>query len=197
MQRALFTMGLLLSLSCGKNEGTEKAAPAVSSAPPASAAPATSAASAPSAPSAAPTAEAVPLPTCPAGLTPNAFPAYCIKLPPGYTVKQSRISPKRGSIQYETGTTTDNLMVSYDDSPLAQVAKDVEGEMKFGGDKLEKRGHLPGRSKWYQGSHADYERIIAVVPGPGGLTVKCSFAYQPKKPPPKEGIEACKSIVMP
>ena len=142
-------------------------------------------------------AEALPLPKCPAGLVGNAFPAYCIKLPSGYSVKQARTSPKRGSIEYDTGTTTDNLMISYDESAVTQVSKDVESEMKFGGDKLEKKGDLPGGNKWFQGTHADYARIVTLFKGPGSLTLKCSFAYQVKKAPPKEAIDACKSIVVP
>jgi hypothetical protein len=124
-------------------------------------------------------------------------PAYCIRLPASYSVKQSRITPKRGSIEYETGTSTDNLMISFDESPVAQLSKDVESEMKFGGDKLDKKGDLPGGNKWFQGTHAEYARIVTLLKGPGSLTLKCSFAYQPKKAPPKEAIDACKSIVVP
>src|SRR4029077_462068 len=141
-------------------------------------------------------ADALPLPKCPSGLTGNAFPAYCIKLPSSYLVKQARTSPKRGSIEYDTGTTTDNLMITYDESAVAQLSKDVESEMKFGGDKLEKKGDLPGGNKWFQGTHADYSRIVTLFKGPGSLTLKCSFAYQAKKAPPKEAIDACKSIVV-
>jgi hypothetical protein len=193
-------VGVLMSLSCGKNEAADKAVPPAPPPVPSAGAAASAASAAPvetAAPAAAASAAPVPMPTCPPGLTPNAFPAYCIKLPAGYAVKLSRISPKKGSVAYETGTTTDNLMISYDDSPLPQVARDVEGELKFGGDKLEKRGHMAGRSKWYEGSHADYERIISLVPEAGGLTLKCSFAYQPKKPPSKDAIQACKTLVVP
>ncbi len=198
MRRMFAAMVLPLLLSCGKKEPPAETTPAASSPPPpsdnaASAAPTASASAAP----AASAASAVPPPNCPAGMTGNGFPAYCIKVPSGYAVKSSRISPKRGSIDYDTGTTTDNLMVSYDDSPLPQVTKDVEAEMKFGGDKIEKKGHLAGKSRWYLGSHAEYERMVAVVPGQGGLTLKCSFAYQAKKPPSKDAIEACKSITVP
>jgi hypothetical protein len=88
-------------------------------------------------------------------------------------------------------------MVSYDESSVSSQAKDVEGEMKFGGDKVEKKGDLPGGNKWFQGSHQEYERIVTLIKGPGALTLKCSFAYKPKSAPPKEAIDACKSIVMP
>jgi hypothetical protein len=124
-------------------------------------------------------------------------PAFCIKVPAGYAVKDARTSPTRGSISYDTGTTTDNLMVSYDERPVSEQTKDVEGEMKFGGDKLEKKGDLSGGNKWFQGSHQDYERIVTLVKGPGSLTLKCSFAYKPKSAPPKDAIDACKSIVVP
>jgi hypothetical protein len=136
------------------------------------------------------------LPKCPAGLTGNAVPAYCIKLPAGYTVKQARTAPTRGSIDYDTGTTTDVLTVSYDGTSMAELAKDVEGEMKFGGDKLEKKGNLPGGNKWFQGTHAEYARIVTLVKGTD-VTFKCSFAYQPKKPPPADATDACKSLVLP
>ena len=114
----------------------------------------------------------------------------------GYSVKEARIAPTRGSVDYQTGTTTDNLMVSYDDSPVAQTAKDTESEMKFGNDKLEKKGDLPGGNKFFQGSHEDFERIVTVVKA-GALTLKCSFTYQPKHAPPADAIDACKSIVLP
>jgi hypothetical protein len=197
MRRVFATVGLLVSLSCGKNDAADKAVPPAPPPPVPSASATAPASTAPPVETAAASAAAVAMPTCPPGLTPNAFPAYCIKLPAGYGVKQSRISPKKGSIEYQTGTPTDNLMISYDDSPLPQVARDVEGELKFGGDKLEKRGRLGGRSKWYVGSHADYERIISLVPAAGGLTLKCSFAYQPKKPPSKDAVQACKTLVVP
>jgi hypothetical protein len=137
------------------------------------------------------------MPKCPAGLTGNAMPAFCIKLPAGYTVKDARTSPTRGSIAYETGTATDSLMVSYDDHSITDQAKDVESELRFGGDKLEKKGDLPGGNKWYQGSHQDFERIVTLVKGPAPLTLKCSFAYKPKNAPPKDALDACKSIVAP
>jgi hypothetical protein len=151
------------------------------------------------APTAAATASApaVPVPTCPAGLTGNAVPAYCIKLPPTYKVKDARTKPDRGSIEYDTGTTTDHLNVSYESTPLAQLAKDAEGELKFGGDKLEKKGDLPGGGKWFRGTHAEYARIVTIVKGAAPVTFKCSFAYQPKAAPPQAAIDACKSLVLP
>ncbi|HEY8088100.1 MAG TPA: hypothetical protein VIF09_09645 [Polyangiaceae bacterium] len=154
--------------------------------------PATASASASAAASA-----AVPPPKCPAGLTGNAVPAFCIKLPPSYAVKDARTTPTKGSIAYDTGTQTDNLMISYDETPIASQVKDVEGELKFGGDKIEKKGDLPGGGKWYLGSHQDFERVVSLVKGPAGLTLKCSFAFKPKSAPPKDATEACKSIVVP
>jgi hypothetical protein len=201
MQCARATIGLLLLLSCSKDDAKGSAAsssaalvastsPVAMPAPPASATATTAAASAVA-------GDAPPPPKCPPGLTGNGFPSYCIKVPSSYTVKQARTSPKRGSIEYDTGTSTDNLMISYDESPVHQLAKDVESEMKFGGDKLEKKGDLPGGNKWFQGAHAEYARIVTLFKGPGSLTLKCSFAYQAKKAPPKEAIDACKSIVVP
>jgi hypothetical protein len=173
------------------DDAKPSAATAPSSAPtPSAVTPPPSASAPPS-----PTSSAA-LPKCPAGLTGNAVPAYCIKLPTSYTVKEARIAPTRGSIDYQTGTTTDNLMVSYDDSPIATTAKDTESEMKFGNDKLEKKSDLPGGNKFFQGSHEDFERIVTVVKA-GALTLKCSFTYQPKHAPPADAIDACKSIVIP
>jgi hypothetical protein len=202
----LATIGLVLLQFCSKHEATGSGASvSASSIAPASATPVPSpspsgvagGAAIGSAASNTPEAGALPLPNCPPGLTGNAFPAYCIKVPSTYSVKQARTSPKRGSIEYDTGTTTDNLMITYDDSAVAQLSKDVESEMKFGGDKLQKKGDLPGGNKWFQGTHADYSRIVTLFKGPGSLTLKCSFAYQAKKAPPKEAIDACKSIVVP
>jgi hypothetical protein len=139
---------------------------------------------------------AIPLPKCPAGLTGNAVPAYCIKLPPSYKVKEARTAPTRGSVDYDTGSPTDILTISYDASPLSEVAKDVESEMKFGGDKLEKKGSLPGGNKFFVGTHADFSRVVTLVKG-SAMTLKCSFAYQPKKPPPAGAIDACKTLIVP
>jgi hypothetical protein len=204
MQRLLAAISLTLLLSCNKDEATAAgtSASASSSSAPTASAMASSPSTAPGAASAsaaasAAAADAPPLPKCPAGLVGNAFPAYCIKVPSAYTVKQARTSPKRGSIEYETGTSTDNLMITYDESPIAQLSKDVESEMKFGGDKLEKKGDLPGGNKWFQGKHAEYSRIVTLFKGQGAVTLKCSFAYQPKASPPKDAIDACKSIVVP
>jgi hypothetical protein len=138
-----------------------------------------------------------PPPKCPPGLTGNPVPAYCIKLPASYAVKDARISPDKGSIAYDTGTVTDNLMVSYDGTAIPQLVKDVSGEMKFGGDKLEKSGDLPGGGKFFQGSHQDYERVVTLVKGPSTLTLKCSFTYKPASAPVKDAIDACRSIVVP
>jgi hypothetical protein len=184
-------------LACDKKDANGAAAATSSAVPSASAAAVVPSASVPSTlPASASAAVQVPLPKCPSGLTANAVPAYCIKLPSSYTVKEARTSPTRGSIAYDTGTQSDNLMVSYDDRPIPEQAKDVEGEMKFGGDKLEKKGDLPGGNKWFQGSHQDFERIVTLTKA-GPLTLKCSFAYKPKSAPPKEAIDACKSIVLP
>jgi hypothetical protein len=191
---------LLGLLACDKKDASGTAAATSSAAPSASAAaivPSASASPAPPASASASAAVQVPLPKCPAGLTANAVPAYCIKLPSSYTVKEARTLPTRGSIAYDTGTQSDNLMISYDGRSIPELAKDVEGEMKFGGDKIEKKGDLPGGNKWFQGAHEDYERVVTLIKAPGPLTLKCSFAYKPKSAPPKEAIDACKSIVVP
>jgi hypothetical protein len=199
MARTWTAIGLLaltlpgVASACNKGDagGSPPAAASASGAAAASA-------PAPPPPPAASSAEsAPPPPKCPAGLTGNAVPAYCIKLPGTYAVKQARVGVNRGSIDYDTGSATDNLTISYDESPIAQMSKDVESELKFGGDKLQKKGNLAGGAKWFQGSHADFQRIVTLMKGPGALTLKCSFAYQPKKPPPKEAIDACRSIVVP
>ena len=197
MRTIAITVVLLATVACDKEEskGTAATASAPTSAP-APSAPATASA-ATTAEATASTAAQAPLPKCPAGLTGNATPPFCIKLPTGYAVKDARTSPTRGSISYDTGNQTDNLMVSYDETTVASQAKDVEGEMKFGGDKIEKKGDLPGGNKWFQGSHQEFERIVTLVKGPGSLTFKCSFAYKAKSPPSKDAIDACKSIVVP
>jgi hypothetical protein len=200
MRERFVALGLVIVLAgCDKEEakGVAATASAAASAIASAVTMPSSTAPAPTAPSAAPSASAsVPLPKCPAGLTGNAVPPYCIKLPAGYTVKQARTAPTRGSIDYDTGTTTDVLTVSYDGTSMGELSKDVEGEMKFGGDKLEKKGNLPGGNKWFQGTHAEYARIVTLVKGTD-VTFKCSFAYQPKKPPPAGATDACKSLVLP
>ena len=204
MRRALATALLpcltVFSAACDKDDakrGTDAASASATSpvtTAPASPAPATT----PPPATASASAAAVPPPKCPAGLTGNPVPAYCIKLPASYKVKEARITPKKGSIEYDTGSPVDMLSITYEETPLAELAKQVEGEMKFGHDKLEKKGDLPAGNKWFQGSHEDYARIVTLFKGPAPLTLKCSFAYQPtKKAPPQEAIDACKSIVVP
>jgi hypothetical protein len=199
MRTNLSTIGFvsICLLACDKDDAKTAAAEA-GAAPSASAAAMTPpAATASASPPASATAAQATLPNCPAGLTGNAMPVYCIKIPAAYKVKDARVSPTKGSISYDTGTSTDSLMVSYDSSPLADMAKDVESELKFGGDKLEKKGDLPGGNKWFQGAHQDYERVVTLFKGQPPITLKCSFAYQPKSAPPKDAIDACKSIVVP
>jgi hypothetical protein len=203
MRKAIVLFALTAVLACDKEEAKNSAASASASAasttPPTTstaAATASSPTTAPATASASAAASAVPQPKCAAGLTGNGFPAYCIKLPTGYTVKEARVTPKRGSIEYDTGTTTDNLTITFDETSIGELAKQVEGEMKFGGDKLDKKGDLPNGNKWFQGSHNEYERIVTLFKGPSGLTLKCSFAYQAKKPPPG-APDVCKSIVVP
>jgi hypothetical protein len=194
--RPLLALAAVLPLSllaCDKDDAKGASGQPSASAP---AAPSASAPVAATSASAAASA-AAPAPKCPPGLTGNPVPAFCIKIPASYSVREPRISPTKGSISYETGTQTDNLMVSYDSTSIDAQAKDVESELKFGGDKLEKKGDLPNGGKWYQGSHQDFERVVTLVKGPSGLTLKCSFAYQPKNAPPKDAIDACKSIVIP
>jgi hypothetical protein len=183
----------LASAACD-NASSGGAAPAASASTTASAAPA---APPPSAAASAVVEAGPPAPKCPPGLTGNPVPAFCIKLPSTYTVKDARIAPDKGSIAYDTGSATDNLMISYDGTAIPQLVKDVTGEMKFGGDKLEKSGDLPGGGKWFQGAHQDYERVVTLVKGPSSLTLKCSFTYKPASAPVKDAIAACKSIVLP
>jgi hypothetical protein len=200
---ATVSLLLLAVVACDKDDAKGTAAATSASALSASSAPAPEpSASAPAPPTSATAAASAsaaasaPLPKCPAGLTGNATPPFCIKLPSGYTVKEARTAANHGSISYDTGTQTDNLMVSYDESSVSSLAKDVEGEMKFGGDKLEKKSDLPGGNKLFQGSHQEYERVVTLIKA-GTLTLKCSFAYKPKSAPPKDAIDACKSIVVP
>ncbi len=200
MRTAIFSALFLAVVACDNKEEAKGTA-ASASAPAASSAPAAPSASAP-APSATAAASAsaapqAPLPKCPAGLTGNATPPYCIKLASGYSVKEARTLPNHGSISYDSGNPTDNLMVSYDETPIASQAKDVEGEMKFGGDKMEKKGDLPGWGKWFLGSHQEFERLVTLVKGPGTLIFKCSFAYKPKSAPSKDALDACKSLIPP
>jgi hypothetical protein len=190
--RTTLGLGGLLALCLIACDKSDPAGPPVTSASAPAAVPPPSASAAP-----APSASAVPAPKCSPGFTGNAVPAYCIKVPATYTVKEARITPAKGSIAYDTGTATDNLMVSYDSTSIAEQAKDVESELKFGGDKLEKKGDLPGGNKWFQGSHADYERVVTLIKGQSGIVLKCSFAYQPKNAPPSGATDACKSIVLP
>ena len=195
--RTSIGLGCLLALcllACDKSDPAAPgdAGPAAASASAPAAIPTPSASATP-----APSASAAAAPKCNPGFTGNALPAYCIKIPASYTVKEARTTPTKGSIAYETGTVSDNLMVSYDTTTIDSQAKDVESELKFGGDKLEKKGDLPGGNKWYQGSHADYERVVTLIKGQAGMILKCSFAYQPKNAPPKDAIDACKSIVIP
>jgi hypothetical protein len=197
---ALLVFSLPALPACDKDSSSGAAASATSAMAPAPSASTTVAVPPATASAAAASASAAggpPPPKCPSGLTGNPAPAFCIKLPSSYHVKDARITPEKGSIAYDTGTVTDNLMISYDSTAIAQQTTDVMGEMKFGGDKLEKNGDLPGGNKWFQGSHQDYERVVTLLKGPPPLTLKCSFTYKPKSPPPKEAIDACKSIVLP
>jgi hypothetical protein len=197
---ALLVFSLLARHTCDKDTSSGAAASATSAMAPAPSASTTVAVPLATASAAAASASAAggpPAPKCPPGLTGNPVPAFCIKLPSSYHVKDARLTPEKGSIAYDTGTVTDNLMISYDSTSIAQQTTDVTGEMKFGGDKLEKNGDMPGGNKWFQGSHQDYERIVTLLKGPAPLTLKCSFTYKPKSPPPKEAIDACKSIVLP
>jgi hypothetical protein len=193
---ALLPLALLLVPACD-NASPSGAAPAASAATSASAPAATTPPAAAAAAASASAAAGPPPPKCPPGLTGNPVPAFCIKLPSSYSVKDARVTPAKGSIAYDTGTASDNLMVSYDDTAITQLVKDVTGEMKFGGDKLEKSGDLPGGGKWFQGAHQDYERVVTLIKGPSSLTLKCSFTYKPASAPVKDAIEACKSIVLP
>ena len=142
--------------ACDKDDSKSPAPAALSTAAAAPNASAAAAAPPPSA-SAAPAASAStaaagpPSPACPAGLTGDSVPAFCIKLPASYHVKDARITPQRGSIAYDMGAETDNLMVSYDFYSIAEQAKDVASEMKFGSDKLEKKGDLLGGNKCSKG----------------------------------------------
>jgi len=78
----------------------------------------------------------------PAGLTGNPVPAFCIKLPSSYHVKDARLTPEKDRFAYDTGTVTDNLMISYDSTSIAQQTTDVTGEMKFRrGQAREERRH--------------------------------------------------------
>lgn len=198
MRQTLVTLCILPALfACDdpkSSGGAASSATASASAPAtASAAPVTSAAASATASASA----AVPLPKCPPGLTGNGFPAYCIKLPATYKVKEARVTPKKGTIEYDTGNSVDNLTITFDETSVAELVKQTEGEMKFGGDKLDKKGDLPGGNKFFEGKHADYSRIVTLFKAAAPLSLKCSFAYKPAVLPPKDAIEACKSIVVP
>jgi hypothetical protein len=197
MRTALLILGLLSAslLACDKDDGKSAGSTPSATASATVAPPASTTTTPPSASAAA--SASVPPPKCPPGLTGNPVPAFCIKLPASYAVKDARTSPTKGSIAYDTGTQTDNLMITYDTTSIAEQIKDVEGELKFGGDKIEKKGDLPAGGKWYQGSHQDFERVVSLVKGPAGLTFKCSFAYKPKSAPPAGATDACKSLVLP
>jgi hypothetical protein len=196
--RSLLMLALLVLSACDNpSSGAAPSAPSATTAAPSASTSAASPTATASAAASASAGASAPPPKCPPGLTGNPVPAFCIKLPSTYQVKDARITPAKGSIAYDTGVVTDNLMISYDATPIADLVKDVTGEMKFGGDKLEKSGDLPGGNKWFQGSHQDFERVVTLLKGPPPLTLKCSFTYKPKSAPSKDAIDACKSIVFP
>lgn len=194
---ALLTASLLVACEDEKPKGgaASASAAAATSAPATASAPATSATASASA-SAAP-ASSVPLPKCAAGFTPNAVPAYCIKLPATYKLKEARVAAKKGTIEYDTGNATDNLTITFDETSIKELTSQTEGEMKFGGDKIDKKGDLPGGNKFFEGTHQDYARVVTLIKAAATFSLKCSFAYKPKAAPPKEAIDACKSIVIP
>ncbi len=202
MRRTLATLALLPALlstlfACDDPKSSGGAASSASASATATTPPSATASSTAAASATASASAAVPLPKCPAGLTGNGFPAYCIKLPATYKVKEARTSPKKGTIEYDTGNGVDNLTITFDETSVAELVKQTEGEMKFGGDKLDKKGDLPGGNKFFEGTHADYSRIVTLFKAAAPLSLKCSFAYKPKAAPPKEAIDACKSIVVP
>jgi len=185
----------LLVVACDDNEKKGGAASASATAAPPSAAPIASATAAP-APSPV-LSSATPPPKCADGFTGIPVPAFCIKLPASYRIKEARVTPKKGTIEYDTGNATDNLTITYDETSLKELVSQTEGEMKFGGDKVTKKGDLPKGNKFFEGTHADYVRIVTLVQAAPPLTIKCSFAYKPAAAPSKEAIDACRSIVLP
>ncbi len=201
MRQTLVTLCILPALfACDdpkSSGGAASSATASASAPATATATGSAASAAPTASATASASAAVPLPKCPPGLTGNGFPAYCIKLPATYKVKEARVTPKKGTIEYDTGNSVDNLTITFEETSVAELAKQAEGEMKFGGDKLDKKGDLPSGNKFFEGKHADYSRIVTLIKAAAPLSLKCSFAYKPAVMPPKDAIEACKSIVVP
>lgn len=197
MRTSLACLAALALFACDDAKSSAPATPPTPSATPAApepkAEPKPSAAPAPTAAASA----AADAPKCPPGMTGNALPAYCIKLPAGFAVKDARTLPERGSIAYDTGIDGVSLLISYDSTSFAEQTKDAESELKFGGDKIAKQGVLPGGGKWYEGAHQEYSRVLTVVKGKPPVSLKCSFTYKTKSPPAKDAIDVCRTLAAP
>jgi hypothetical protein len=108
----LATLAAVPLVACDKDDGKGAGSAVAPSASAAAVATPPPSASASAASASASAMAQTPLPKCPTGLTGNALPVFCMKLPSSYKVKDARTLPDKGSISYDTGTTTDNLMIS-------------------------------------------------------------------------------------
>jgi hypothetical protein len=188
MRIALVAVSTLALIGC---EEKKKEAPA--------AAPAAAEAPAAAAPAPAAAAPAAAGPKCPDGTTANADPAYCIKLPKGFTAKEAKkIGVHSGEVDYTDPDGLATLHMFWTNNPVADMNKAAEDEIKFNGKgKLTSSGTTAGAGKWFEGTQGDNSHQIAIWDAKNGMGLKCSLDYYTPKAPIKEAMDVCKTIVVP
>jgi hypothetical protein len=181
-----------LALACCANEEAPNGTAAASASARASASPAASGPA--SKPSAAPSAAPEP-PKCEGGEHAQASPAFCIKLPEGFSAEAPEKGDKDTTIRFEGKEASASLKVACRPDPAFYefILEPMEADTKGEGDQLVGKGDTPGgKGKYFTVKTKNTMEMTSAVKMPNG-TCTCESQYALSAPVPALE-EACKSL---
>lgn len=150
------------------------------------------------APSLAPPPPGTSPPNCPPGYTANTYPAWCIKLPKGFSPSKLQVDGKNiGHVDYSPSP-METLRVTFTDSPMQVLIDQAWGMFHQMNWEQTGEGQLDGGRRWVEGHDMEGRgHFVVVAPGHPPFTIKCETTAPPNTDRYRRDVEACKTLFVP
>ncbi len=137
-------------------------------------------------------------PNCPPGYTANTYPAWCIKLPKGFSPSKVQVDGRNmGHVDYSPSS-AETLTVFFTDAPMQQVADQAWGVFNKMNWEQTGSGDLDKGRKWLEGHDLEGRgHFVVVAPGRAPFTLKCETTATPDTERYRRDAETCKTLFVP
>lgn len=137
-------------------------------------------------------------PQCPNGYTANTYPAWCIRLPKGFSASREYADGKdMGHVDYSSSP-SETLTVFFTNAPTSQVVEQGRELMSAQDFGVTREGDLDGGRHWIEGRSLTGDgHFVAVAPGHPPFAIKCETSERYGSDAFKRNADACKSLFVP